>query len=998
MVRSTVLLLLLALLLSVEGSAQVKNLKEQQDYAFALGLFKDKNYQLSLEKFQKFTSDYPESQLFPDAVYYQAESQYQNANLDDAAISFAGFQEKYPDSKLADDAGFREGEVYFRQGDFRKAHEQLANVVKRWPEGNLAHEAAYWAGEAAFKDGNYPLAMRYYRIAFEHYPEGRIRDYAYFSIGFVLEKQEKYDEALLNYDEFLRLFPESSLVSSVYTRKGACLYQMGDYEKSLTWLEGLADSPDTENSAERMFLRGESHYKLGHFAQAEELYRNFLTGYPDNKRAPQVQYSMGWTQIEQQKYSEAIATFDELSKREGDLAEAALFRKGMALRLNGTLEAARTVFADMLAARPTGDYADNAHFELGMAAFNESGFDKALIHFSAVSSGFANSDVLADAWFMQGETLLKLHRPADAAKAYGSAVSIENGTPDVLSKALFRQGFSYFAAEQYGEAVVVLKNFLQRYPNDSRKAEALVWLGESHFKNEEFDDAVIVYNQALASTQDPELLQDALYGLGWTHFRAQQFADAERAFTKLTTDYRAGKNDVDANIRLGDAQYAQKKFSEAAKTYRYTSRMYPANPLSAYALLQLSSCEHRLGNTPTSISTLRGLLSRYPASEYADKAQFSLAWMYFQSKDYDVAITEFQKLITTYPGSPLAPQAKYSIADCYYNQGKYGDAEMAYRRVLEQHPDSPKVSDALDGLSQTLRMLGRNAEAEKVRQDWLNSNPKSSTADEVVFAEIRDLASQNDPSRSIPALQRFIAAHRQSILMQEAYLLLGRAYRQNDDLPDAEKTLRAAITLNPKGSLVSECKFELIETALAQQDRKKALTLCQELLADPSARSVRARVYYKRGLTYKADGNTAAASKDFEEAQAAQPLDPYSVRSAIEHALIEAQDAKVDEAVASLSSIASSRVDAIGAEAQYRMGEELWNARRYAEAEEALLRVGYVYADASIWNARAFLLLGRVDEAQGKNDAARAHYRHVIQDYAGSDESNDAQTRLEMMK
>ncbi len=372
--------------------------------------------------------------------------------------------------------------------------------------------------------------------------------------------------------------------------------------------------------------------------------------------------------------------------------------------------------------------------------------------------------------------------------------------------------------------------------------------------------------------------------------------------------------------------------------------------------------------------------------------------MYFQSKDYDVAIAEFQKLNSGYPESPLAAQAKYSIADCYYNQGKYGDAEMAYRRVLEQHPDSPKVSDALDGLAQSLRMLGRNTEADRVKQDWLTTNPKSNSADEVVFASIRDLASQNDPAGSIPALQRFITAHPQSGLLQEAYLLLGRAFRQNDDLADAEKTLREAIKLDTKGQLVLESKFELIETALAQQDRNKALATCQDLLSDPVARGARARIYYKRGLTYKADGNPTAARQDFSAAQAAQPQDPYAVLSAIELAVITAQDGNLDDAVASLTTIASSRVDAIGAEAQYRMGEELWNARRYAEAEETLLRVGYVFADASIWDARALLLLGRVDEALDKNDEARLHYRKVIEQYAGSDEAGDAQTRLEMMK
>ncbi|MBR9977403.1 MAG: outer membrane protein assembly factor BamD, partial [Bacteroidetes bacterium] len=102
MVRFTVLLLLLAILPVVAGNAQERSFKEEQDYAFALGLFKDNNYQLAFEKFRQFTISHPQSHLLPDAEYYMAESQYQNANLTDAALAFARFQETYPDNKLAD--------------------------------------------------------------------------------------------------------------------------------------------------------------------------------------------------------------------------------------------------------------------------------------------------------------------------------------------------------------------------------------------------------------------------------------------------------------------------------------------------------------------------------------------------------------------------------------------------------------------------------------------------------------------------------------------------------------------------------------------------------------------------------------------------------------------------------------------------------------------------------------------------------------------------------
>jgi TolA-binding protein len=998
MARPFVLLLLLTLFSITSVWAQPSSLREQQDYAFALGLFEDGSYPMALNKFRQFVSDFPDSELRVDAEYYIAESQYQSAALSDAALAFARFQTDHPDSKLADDAGFREGEVYYRQGNFQKSFEQFSTVVRTWPRGNLAHESAYWAGESAFRMEQYEDALRYYRIAYEHYPEGRIRDYAFFSTGFVREKQGRHDEALVVYEDFLLRFPDSALRSSVFTRKGACLFQRKDYEQSLTWLQGLTDSPDPDNAAERLFLRAESQYKLGRHAEAEALYQSFLQAYPDNARIRQVQYALGWTQIEQQKFSDAVSTFDALSQKDGEIAEAAAFRKGVALRLNGQLDAARMVFDEIIARKPDGAYADNAHFELGMASYNEKLFERAMTHFGTVTSAFPRSDVSADSWYMLGETRLKLGQPAEAAEAFGSAASIADADPDISAKALFRQGYSLHKAGRYAAAVIVLKNFTQRHPGHAYRAEGLTWLAESHFKTEEFETAEKAYTLALESTSDSALTQDALYGLGWTQFRMQNFTAAVLTFQRLTTEYRAGKHDVDANVRLGDAQYALKRFDDAAKTYRYTTRMYPANPLAAYALLQLASCEHRLGNTPSAISTLRGMLARYADSEYADKAQFSLAWMYFQSRDYDVAISEFNKLINTWPTSPLLAQTKYTIADCHYNKGEYAKAEAAYRRVLEEHPDSRIISDALDGLAQTLRMRGQNDAADRVKADWLAANPSGSGAENVEFAEARSAAAQLEASKAIPLLQRFIAAYPAGVNRQEAHVLLGRAYRENGDLEESRKTLQEAYTVDRASEQAVEALFELTETAMQLQDRNAAMQYCEEILVHPRGRVHRARALYRRGLSYKSEKKFMEARADFTEAKTAQTGEKYAVLSEIELALLDAEEGSLDKALSALDAVAASRSDVVGAEAQYRKGELLAGAARREEAEEALLRVGYVFPDAMPWTARALLRLGMLHEEFGANAKARSAYERITVEYAGSEEARTATRKLETVR
>ncbi len=994
----TALLVTFALVCAEDVRAQQTPANEEQEYTFALGLFKDGHYQLAYQQFNDFQQRFPSSTVAIDAEYFAAECQYQMGGLTDAALRFARFIERHPDSKLADDAAFRRAEVLYRQQKYADAQIAFADVLRTWPEGNLAHEAAYWAGEAAFRDGNVPTALRYYAIAYDHYPTGRIRDYALYSVGYVHEKTGRYDQARAIYDSLLAVFPSSALAVAARTRIGACLHLKGDHADALSWFEGLTDNPDAENVAERLYLRGECAYKLGRHAEAERMYRDYIGAYPTGARIRQVKYSLGWAFIEQKKYSEAIAVFDELGQGSDGVAEAARYRKGMTLRLAGNLAEARMVFQDMLARAPLGEYADNAHFELGMAAFHEGAWTLALQSFREVTQRFPQSDVLADAWNMTGECQLALGKFSDAAASFARAIEAPTSDEKVHAVSRFRSGWSLFKAGRHADAARAFEAFLTSHPSDPRKPDALVWLGECHFKTGRYADAEIVYNQALVSTDDPSLRQDAMYGLAWALSRQQKYQEAERMFRTLTSEFKGGRHDMDANVRLGDAQFAMKRFSEAARTWRYAVRMYPNHALAPYALLQLGNAEHRAGDTPGGIATLKGLLEKYPGSEYADKAQYSLGWLHFQSRDFNAAIASFTTLIASWPSSALQAEAKYTIGDCLYNQGKYAEAERAYRRVLDEHPDSPLTGDALDGIGQCLRMQKKDTEAATVKEEWLRTHPQSVVADVVALGNARKSYEERDLDAANAALEAFLRSYPSSGKRGEAMLLLSRVQQERNEREKSLATLRELTTQHAGTPEAIEAQMRLADDAVQTREFAEAETMYSLLLADPAATARRAEIHFRRGAARRADQRTQEATEDFDAARAADPDGEMGAFASIELAAMSADKGNVETALASLASIAAARQDEAGAKAQYVTGRILAKAGRGEEAEKALLRVEYVYPEAAAWIARATLELGTLYEERGDMDGARRAWQKLVDRYGGTPEAADAADRLARSK
>ncbi|MBL0175249.1 MAG: tetratricopeptide repeat protein [Ignavibacteria bacterium] len=976
------------------SAAQVASPKEQQDYSFALGLFKDAQYRLAFDQFVDFLKNYPESNSAIDAEYYSAECLYQQEYFTDARARFRSLREKHPRSSLADDAAFREGEAAFRQGKADEAQALFEGVVREYPDGDMAHEAAYWAGESAFKRDDFANAQRFYGISYEHYPQGRIRDYALFSLGYLQEKQGKFAQARETYDGVLKEFPRSALSPTVQTRIAACYYQEKAYTETLARLDGLADSPDPDNAAERLYYRIEAQYQLGRYQEAEQLATSFLSAYPRHARARAVRYTLGWSSLELKKYTEAVAAFDSLSSGSDALAQAAQYRKGMVLRLAGKREAAAAALERVAASGSGGEYADNAQFELGMIAFEEEAYGEALKRFERIPLSYPNSDVLGDAWFLAAETKMLLGKPAEAVAMYQAAAATPSTPPGVLRSALFRLGSACFESRQFARASEAFAAYAARFPDDARAPEALVWQGEAAFQAGKFSDAAGAYARAGSAAKDTTTRYNALYGEGWSLFKLGRYAASEKIFRRLTEEHKGTREDMDANVRLGDALFAQKKFAEAIKAYRYAARMYPKHHLAPYALLQLGNAEHRSGDTPSGMITLRSLLARHADSEFADEAQYSLAWLHFQSKEYGLAAAEYRKLGLTWPQSPLAPNARYGIADCLYNEGRYADAQKAYQDVIDAFPDSPVVSDALDGISQCMAMQGRKDEASAVRDRWLAAHPQSRAADAVDFSLLKKAAAESGPKTAIPQARAFLAKHPDGPRTADARLLLAQSYRAEKHYDSA----RAALAPLAGGPLAAEARLEQAGIAMDEQNPPEAVAIYTDMLLRGDASRPQAELLYLRGRAYATDANVVEAREDFLHASEIGGDDTHAALSVIELGRLEARAGRVDSALALLTALATSRTDDVGAEAQYRIGDILADANRNADAEKALLRVRYSFASSASWAAQSMLRLGSLYERQGNRAKAKETYTALVARYDGSEAATEAKTRLERLQ
>jgi TolA-binding protein len=83
MYRRAVPTLLLCLILAIPGISQTdgRSIQEEQDYAFAVGLYRDRMYRMAHEEFQKFVRTYPNSAKAMNARFLSIESLFFWSNI-----------------------------------------------------------------------------------------------------------------------------------------------------------------------------------------------------------------------------------------------------------------------------------------------------------------------------------------------------------------------------------------------------------------------------------------------------------------------------------------------------------------------------------------------------------------------------------------------------------------------------------------------------------------------------------------------------------------------------------------------------------------------------------------------------------------------------------------------------------------------------------------------------------------------------------------------------
>ncbi len=709
----------------------------EDDYQLGFCYFKTGNYEKAIDAFQLAVGD--QDVLGQNAWYHLGWCQLKNGNKKFARSAWQQAAKADFDTLMKEQALFDYAKLAYELGydPYDEAVRALQDYINAYPNSTRMDDAYTFLANIYTTTHNYrtalqsldrikrftePMKMAYQRVAFFR--------------GIELLNDRDYPESIKHFELSLKYPLNKEMAANANYWKADAHYRQGDYAESTKGFEAFIYSLTAFN--QKQFNRanynlGYSYYKQKNYASAITWFRKYVAVTPvsDPKLYNDAFLRIGDCFFVSKNYPGAVEFYDKaLSIGQVDV-DYALFQKGMALYVQGKLEAQVQALQKLIADYGNSRYADDAKSEM------------------------ANSYLL-------------LGRNEEAYAMY-EGILLNHASSSLAPSAKVQMGLIRYNQNRDEDALNIYKEVLDQYPGTEEAREAQMGIKKIYV-----DKGSVGEYQLLAQERGLETMSR-------TEFDSTAWEAAEKSYLKgdcdmamgqmssYLRDFPQGLFSLQALGYKADCEMKSKKIDDAALTYEQIL-LRPKNRFTPEALLILGIYERQKENYPQSILHFKGLEQQAEngdqmiqarsnvmrlsvklgnaadAEEYARKvletekvqddlkneARLILARAALTAGKDEQALEEFQKLRKI--NSEIGAEARYSIAKIYFNKGEYKRCEKAVFDLVDEMPSYDDwLARGFILLADNYLKLGNVFQAKRTLQSVIDNHEGK---------ELRDLAAR----------------------------------------------------------------------------------------------------------------------------------------------------------------------------------------------------------------------------------------------------------------
>ncbi|OGR96841.1 MAG: hypothetical protein A2016_11580 [Elusimicrobia bacterium GWF2_62_30] len=625
-------------------------------FFIAEAYLENKQVRDALFAYAKATTGYGGSSVAPASQYKLAWCQYLLGDHTQAVGALDSFLALYPSDVLAKNAHYLKGLALLELKKSPDALRAFQSAVDMAPDSSVAEQAMFMILRAEYERGNYNSILTSYQFIFKQLPQSGSKWRA-LSLLYVAEAYMAMNltaDARNVYETIVRIYPND--VTALYAQEGLvwCFSLGGDTaaaararEKLRTLREAFpaAQQPGGEDE----MALADSHFNKKDYEKAYQLYEDFVAGQPKNPYAATALYRAGLALYRLRYYSQAVDTWEKISKR-----------------------------------YPGAPETEPADFQIADTWFRAQKYNESAAAYDTIVTKYPKSRQLPLAWLRLAQVRYSLNQDAAAAEQARLAVSQFPLAPEAAD------AFDIAEAAFDRNPGLDFKNWFlglaQRRPQDRTSGEALFRLGRRLFEKKDFAGAVENLKKFSLDYIDHPAIKDAQFYLGEAYFQAGELENAAGVFDRFAQNYPDAKEHAMGLFRLGSSYYGLKDHERAAQAYSKLVALYPSSEYVKPALFNLALSYKATGATDKAESTYRRY---YDLTGKSDDALAAL-WEIFNIRktrgDFSGAIKILTQIYGEAEGREDALEAMYHMGELSADNRQVEEARDYWERLSRQTP------------------------------------------------------------------------------------------------------------------------------------------------------------------------------------------------------------------------------------------------------------------------------------------------------------------------